>query len=96
MPQPTAPLQEGYGDSVTAMSNPELLKNDCQGAWVAQSVQHLTRAYVMILQFGGSSPAVLTAQSLEPALDSLSPTPSTPPPAHTLSLSLKIINTLKE
>ena len=48
------------------------------GAWVAQSVKHLTSAQVMISQFVSSvssSPvlrSVLTAQSLEPALDSLS------------------------
>ena len=47
-----------------------------QGAWVAQSVERLTSAQVMILQFMSSSPAsgsVLTAQSLEPASDSVSP-----------------------
>ena len=41
-----------------------------RGAWVAQSVKHLTWAQVMILQFVNSSPAlgsVLTAGSLEPA-----------------------------
>ena len=46
------------------------------GTWVAHSVKHLTLAEVMISQFVGSSPtlgSVLTAQSLEPALDSLSP-----------------------
>ena len=46
------------------------------GAWVAQSIEHLALAQVMILQFVGSSPAwgsVLTAQSLEPISDSVSP-----------------------
>ena len=43
------------------------------GTWVAQSVERPTLARVMISQFVGSSPesgSVLTAQSLEPALDS--------------------------
>ena len=51
----------------------------------AQSVKHLTWAQVMILQFMGSSPmsgSVPTAQSLEPALDSVS---SSPPSSHSLS-----------
>ena len=50
---------------------------------MAQLVEHPTLAQVMILQFVGSSPilgSVLTAQSLEPALDSVSlslcPTPT--------------------
>ena len=49
-----------------------------------------TSAQVMISLSVSSSPtwsSVLTAQSLEPALDSVSPL-SAPPP-HTLSLSLK-------
>ena len=61
------------------------------GAWVAQSVKHLTLAQVMISQFVGSSPvsgSVLTAQSLEPALDSVSPS-LCPSPTHALSLSFK-------
>ena len=52
------------------------------GAWVAQSVKHLTSAQVMISQFMSSSPtmgSVLTAQSLEPASDSVSPSLSAPP-----------------
>ena len=51
--------------------------------WVAQSVKRLTSAQVMNSQFVGLSPAsgsVLTAQSLEPALDSVSPSLSAPPP----------------
>ena len=63
------------------------------GAWVAQSVNHLTSAQVMISQFVSSSPtsgSVLTAQSLEPALDSASPSLSAPPPFMLcLSLSQK-------
>ena len=46
------------------------------GAWVAQSVKHPTSAQVMISQSMSSSPAsgsVLTAQSLEPASVSVSP-----------------------
>ena len=53
---------------------------------MAQSVECLTSAQVRISQRVGSSPAsgsVLTAQSLEPALDSVSPSLSAP-----LSLSL--------
>ena len=46
------------------------------GPWVAQSVKRLTSAEVMISQSVSSSPvsgSVLTAQSLEPASDSMSP-----------------------
>ena len=60
------------------------------GAWVAQSVGRLTSVQVMISQFVGSSLVlgfVLTAQSLEPASDSVSP-PLCPSPAHALSLSV--------
>ena len=60
------------------------------GAWVAQSVGHLTSIQVMISQFTSSSPAsgsVLTARSLLriPCLPL-----SLPLPAHALSLSQKI------
>ena len=54
-----------------------------RGACVAQLVKHPTSAQVMILWFVSSSPAwgpVLTAQSLEPALDSVSPSLSLPLP----------------
>ena len=69
-----------------------------RGAWVAQSVKHLTSAQVTISQFVGSNPlsgSVLTARSLEPAPDSVSPSLSAPPPlmlrlSLSLSLSLKI------
>ena len=62
--------------------------------WVAQSVGHLISAQVMISQSMSSSPrssSVLTAQSLEPASDSVSPSlcPST---TNTLSLSLSKVN----
>ena len=54
------------------------------GTWVAQSVKNLTSAQVTISPFVTSSPtwgSVLTAQSLEPALDSLSPPLSATPAA---------------
>ena len=47
-----------------------------RGTWVAQLVKHPTSAQVLILKFMGFSPALgsgLTAQSLEPASNSLSP-----------------------
>ena len=53
------------------------------GAWVAPSVERPTSAQVMISQLMGSSPesgSVLTAQGLEPASDSVSPSLSDPPP----------------
>ena len=53
----------------------------CRGAGVAQSVKPPTSAQVMILWFMNSSPtsgSVLTAQSLEPASDSVSPSLSAP------------------
>ena len=63
------------------------------GAWVAQSVKRLTSAQVMILWSVSSSPAlgsVLTAQSLEPASDSVSPSLSlTLPRSCSVSLCLK-------
>ena len=49
---------------------------------MAQSVKRLTSAQVMISWFVSSSPAlgsVLTVQSLEPPLDSVSPSLSAPP-----------------
>ena len=64
------------------------------GAWVAQSVKPLTLAQVMILRFVFLSPvsgSVLTAQSLEPAPDSVFPL-SLPLPhmlSQALALSLK-------
>ena len=66
------------------------------GAWVAQLVKHPTSAQVMISQFMSSSPtlgSVQTAQSLEPALDSVSPSLcSFPAHARSLSLSLSLRN----
>ena len=54
-----------------------------RGAWVAQSVEWLTSAQVMISRSMSSSPtsgSVLAAQSLEPVSDSVSPPLSAPPP----------------
>ena len=62
-----------------------------RGTWVAQKVEHLTSVQVMISQFVSSRPtlgSVLTAQSLEPASDSLPPSLSAPPPLM-LSVSQK-------
>ena len=63
------------------------------GAWVAQSVKQPTSAQVMISQSVSSSPTSgsgLTAQSLEPVSDSVSPSLSAPPPFMLcLSLSQK-------
>ena len=61
--------------------------------WLAQLVKRPTSAPVMISQFVNLSPAlgsVLTAQSLEPASDSVSPSLSSPSPACALSLSLSL------
>ena len=57
---------------------------------MAQSVEHLISAQVMISWFMGLSPAsgsVLTAESPEPALDSVSPS-LIAPPSLVLCLSL--------
>ena len=64
------------------MSTKLVFKFRILGTWVAQWVKHLTSAQVMISQCVGSSPtlgSVLTAQSLEPALDSVSPSVSASP-----------------
>ena len=77
----------GEGLTVTVSSKP-------WSTWVAQSAKHLTSAQVMISWFVSSSltsGSVLTAQSLEPALDSVSPSFSAPPPL-TLCLSLSLKN----
>ena len=54
--------------SILKLPNPKLLsKRNKRGAWVAQSVEHLTSAQVMVLQFRSSSPAsdsVLTNRPL--------------------------------
>ena len=65
-----------------------------RGPWVAQLVKRPTSAQVMISRFGSSSPTLgplLTAQSLEPASDSVSPC-LCPSPGCSLSLSLSKIN----
>ena len=65
---------------------------DYWGAWVAQSVKRPSSAQVMISRFLGLSAVsgcVLTAQSLEPASDSVSPLSVCPSPASDLSLYQK-------
>ena len=63
---------------------------------MAQLVEHLILAQVMISQSVSSSPvsgSVLMALGLEPALDSVSPSLSAPPPLMLcLSLSLCVKN----
>ena len=74
------------------------LVTDVLGHLGAQSVKRLTSAQVVISRFVGSSPAsgsVLTAWSLEPASDSVSP-PLSAPPLLMLSLYLSIMNKLKK
>ena len=59
-----------------------LLEQASWGAWAARSVKRPTSAHVMISRSMSSSPAsgsVLTAQSLEPVSDSVSPSLSAPP-----------------
>ena len=78
------------------------IKKLFQGGWVAQSVKLPTLAQVVISQFVSSSPMsgfVLTAWSLAPDLDSVSPSLSALPPlvlclslSVSLSLSLSKIN----
>ncbi|KAF0872644.1 MYCD protein, partial [Crocuta crocuta] len=68
-----------------------LRKAGAGGTWVAQLVKHLTSAQVMISQFLSSSPAsgsVLTARSLEPVSDSVSPSLSLPLPSWDLSVCI--------
>ena len=68
-----------------------LINFNFRGAWVDPLVVHPALAQVMISWSVSSSPAlgsVLTAQSLEPALDSVSPSLSAPPPLM-FCLSLK-------
>ena len=73
-----------------SFKNKLTLKN-LRGAWVAQSVKRPTSAQVMISRSGSLSPtlgSVLTAQNLEPASDSVSPSVSVLP-LLTLCFSLK-------
>ena len=70
--------------SLGPAGNHRLIKKSSLGLLlgIAQSVTCLTSAQVMISQFMGSSPAsgsVPTAESLEPASDSVSPSLSAPP-----------------
>ena len=61
------------------------------GTWVAQSVKHPASTQVMISRFVSSilvSSSMLTAQSLEPASDSVSLF-LCPSPAHAVSVSQK-------
>ena len=65
---------------------------------MAQRVKRPTLAQVMISRFVGSSPtsgSVLTGQSLEPTLDSVSPSLSAPPPV-TLCLCLSKLKKCKK
>ena len=67
---------------------------DSWRAWVAQLFERPTLAQVPILQFASSSPvsgSVPTAQGLEPASDSVSPSLPAPSPL-ALCLSLSKIN----
>ena len=60
-----------------------LVRRDQRSTWVAQSVERPTSAQVMVSQFVSLSPvsgSVLTAQSPEPASDSVSPFLSAPSP----------------
>ena len=75
---------------VSPQATGTMLKCKSWGTWVAQLAERLTSAQVMISQLVDSSPVsgpVLTAQGLEPASDSVSPSLSTPPPL-TFCLSL--------
>ena len=67
------------------------MQKKLRGAWASRSVKRPTSAQVMLLRFTSSSPvsgSVLTAQGLEPTLDSVSPSLSAPP-LLTVCLSLK-------
>ena len=86
--------------------NPKLGTTQClstryevsRGTWVAQLVERPASALVMISQSVSSSPTmgpVLTVQSLEPALGSVSPSLSAPPRL-VLCLCLSKINKCKK
>ena len=78
----------------TELEEPSFTVTREWGAWVAQSVRQPTSAQVMISRSMSLSPAsgsVLTAQSLEPVSDSVSPSLG-PSPIHALSLSVSKIN----
>ena len=64
-----------------------------RGSWVAQSVEHPTSAQVMISRLVSSSPAsgsVRTAQSLDPASDSVSPSLSLSAPPSLCSVCVSL------
>ena len=76
-----------------------MTKKYAGGTWVAPSVKRRTWAQVMISRLVTSSPAmgsVLAAQGLEPALDSVSPSLSAPPPLRLSAFLSKINKTLKK
>ena len=80
------------GQESTVYENQQYQKSLWWGTRVAQSVKHLTSAWVVILTLVSSSAtlgSVLTAQSLEPASDSRSPSLFAPPTL-TFSLSLSL------
>ena len=88
--------QPGAVPGLTELHGVKVIKS--RGAWVAQSVKHPTSAQVMISQLVisqlvSSSPtsgSVLTARSLEPVSESVSPSLSAPRPFMLcLSLSQK-------
>uniref|UniRef100_A0A8C9M2M8 REST corepressor 1 n=1 Tax=Panthera tigris altaica TaxID=74533 RepID=A0A8C9M2M8_PANTA len=71
------------GDLVSFIGEWCLESKSGRGAWVAQSVERPTSAQVTISRSVSSSPvsgSVLSAQSLEPVSDSVSPSLSDPPP----------------
>ena len=83
------PKSEGSRDSLSWI---QIRNSLFQGAWVALSVKCSTSVQVMLSRLMSSSPAlgsVLTAGSLEPALDSVPPLSARPPLMLCLSLSLK-------
>ena len=98
----TAGVRRGWGllwGGVQALGHRALVlmplkQRESWGPWVAQSVKPLTSAQVMISRLVGSSPtsgSVLTAQNVEPASGSVSPSLSAPPPLVLfLSLSLSL------
>ena len=80
---------EGAGVDVRGISFPSKIKN--RGTWVTQLVKYLTLAQFMTSRSVSPSPmsgSVLTARSLQPASDSVSPSLSASP-LLTLSLSFK-------
>ena len=85
-----------------SLKNKQAFKKHKRGTWVAQSVKRPTSAQIMTSRFMSLSPAlgsVLTAQSLEPASDSVSSSLSAPSLLAlclSLSLSLKDKYTFKK